>query len=187
MNKNEARLSTLIERISRLGRGLEQATDLHPAQWAVLRYLGQANQFSRSPKALTQYMGSTKGTVSQTIIALEKKGLLKKTESSTDARSTNIELTETGEKVLETDPLLTLERKLNAGDKSNEQLTAELESMLYHLISENGGRMFGQCNTCKYFRKNYNSTNVSPHQCGLLDVSLSAIDSEEICVEHELS
>lgn len=187
MSKNEARISTLIERIGRLGRGLEQATDLHPAQWAVLRYLSQANRFSRSPKALTQYMGSTKGTVSQTIIALEKKGLLEKVGSAADARSTNIELTKMGEDILSTDPLIALERRLISTQESSEQLASELESLLHHLISENSGRMFGQCNTCKYFKKNQNQSKVSPHQCGLLNVPLSANDSEKICVEHELA
>lgn len=181
------RISTLVERISRLGRGLEQATDLHPAQWTVLRYLNQANRFSRSPKALTQYMGSTKGTVSQTIIALEKKGLLEKVVSAEDARSTNIELTKMGEKTLTTDPLIALEQKLTPNMKANEELALELESVLYYLISENAGRMFGQCSTCKYFKKDQNKSKVSPHQCGLLNVPLSANDSEKICVEHELA
>ncbi len=39
----------LIDRLERLVRASEQAGDLNPAQWEVLRYLARANRFSRTP------------------------------------------------------------------------------------------------------------------------------------------
>ena len=39
----------------------------------VLFYLNQANRFSNTPQALTEYLGLTKGTVSQTVLVLESR------------------------------------------------------------------------------------------------------------------
>ena len=68
------RAASLIDRLGRLMRSGEHAGDLNPAQWEALRYLARANRFSRTPAALAQYLGSTRGTVSQTLIALEDHG-----------------------------------------------------------------------------------------------------------------
>ncbi len=69
----------LIERLDRLVRSGESGHGLNPAQWEALRYLARANRFSRNPAALADYLGSTRGTVSQTLIALEQKGHVART------------------------------------------------------------------------------------------------------------
>ena len=65
-----------LERLTRLMRAGEHEGGLNPAQWEALRYLSRANRFSNSPIALTRFLGSTKGTISQTIKALERKGFI---------------------------------------------------------------------------------------------------------------
>ena len=67
-----------LERLGRIMRAAEHDGELNPAQWEGLRYLGRANRFSNSPGALTRYLGATKGTVSQTLKALERKGFIAK-------------------------------------------------------------------------------------------------------------
>jgi predicted transcriptional regulator len=62
-----AHLIDRLERLTRAGEGL----GLNPAQWEALRFLARANRFSRSPAAVADYLASTRGTVSQTLIALE--------------------------------------------------------------------------------------------------------------------
>jgi len=71
-------IAALIERIGRLLSTDAHAAGLLPVQWEVLRYLRRANRFSRTPAALTAYLGLTKGTVSQTLRALEGRGLVRK-------------------------------------------------------------------------------------------------------------
>ena len=71
-----AQLREQLERLSRLIRQQGFHEGLNPAQWEALRYVSRANRFSNSPGALAQYLGSTKGTVSQTILSLEKKVFL---------------------------------------------------------------------------------------------------------------
>ena len=65
-----------LERLTRLMRAGEHEGGLNPAQWEALRYLARANRFSRTPAALADFLGTTRGTVSQTVIALERTGHL---------------------------------------------------------------------------------------------------------------
>ena len=73
-----------LERLARVMRAREHEDGLNPAQREALRYLARANRFSNTPGALTRYLGATKGTISQTVMALERKGLIAK--AARDAR-----------------------------------------------------------------------------------------------------
>lgn len=174
----------LLERLGRLIRTEEQISDLYPAQWSVLRYLARANRFSRTPMALTDYLGSTRGTVSQTLIALERKGLITRTKSLRDKRSVDIELTEAGRSQLEDDPIFDLAADIKSALKTGQsQARNALERILAQLISTNKGRPFGQCKTCRHFRRRPSSSRDAPYFCSLLDADLTASDSEKICFE----
>src|SRR6266540_3826854 len=86
-----------LERLSRLMRASEFGDGLNPAQWEALRYLARANRFSNSPGALTRYLAATKGTISQTVIALERKGYIAKANRPGEKRSIILTLTARGE------------------------------------------------------------------------------------------
>ena len=86
----------MLERLARLMRASEHDGDLNPAQWEALRYLARANRFSNSPAALTRYLGATKGTISQTLMALDRKGYIAKAERPGEKRSITLTLTVTG-------------------------------------------------------------------------------------------
>ncbi|MEE8171570.1 MAG: MarR family transcriptional regulator, partial [Alphaproteobacteria bacterium] len=72
------RVSELIDRVGRVTRGLQFVNGLSPAQWEALRFIARANRYSSNPTALAKFLGSTKGTVSQTLISLEKKGYVQR-------------------------------------------------------------------------------------------------------------
>ena len=178
--------ANLLERIGRLARTEEQVGDLYPAQWAVLRYLARANRFSRTPMALTKYLATTRGTMSQSIIALERKGYVERIPSETDKRSVNVELTDAGRAKLASDPVQKLADELSAAlGRQVAELADMLAALLREIIRSNGGQLFGQCKTCRHFVVDGGSTRREPHHCGLLDVGLSAQDSEMICVEQQ--
>jgi DNA-binding MarR family transcriptional regulator len=92
-----------LERLARLLRQSGHAKGLNPVQWEALRYLERCNVLSHSPGAMAKYLSSTKGTVSQTIKALEKKGLLSKHVDPKDSRGVALYLTEAGRAVLADD------------------------------------------------------------------------------------
>ena len=174
----------LLERIGRVLQNDGHSEGLKPTQWEALRYFARANRYSRSPSALTAWLGVTKGTVSQTIMALEKKGLVEKATSEDDRRQVRIEVTPKGEMLLRRDPLGALSASLSKLPASRRQaLHDDLSGFLRAALRRRDGRPFGACKTCRYFRKH--APGGAPHKCGLVDEPLSAGDSEMICVEHE--
>lgn len=176
----------LIDRLDRLARGGEAAGELNPAQWEALRFVARANRFSRTPAALAEYLGSTRGTVSQTLIALEQKGHVTREPSTRDRRSIMLEMTQTGAQALKNDPILALAADIEgAAPDQIEAVVEVLRTALRAMITRNGGRAFGACYTCRHFRKGAGSSRSTPHHCALLDEPLSEADSRAICVEQE--
>ncbi|MEM7123896.1 MAG: MarR family transcriptional regulator [Pseudomonadota bacterium] len=179
-------IAQILDRLSRVLQNEGHAEGLKPAQWEALRYLSRANRFSRTPSALTAYLGITKGTVSQSLNALERKGLIKKTADPGDRRQVRMDLTAKGTRLLARDPLTaTTEAASSLSAAERQAVATGLEELLRRILLERDGRAFGVCRTCRYFRKN--DPNGAPHRCDLLDEKLSANDSERICLEQELA
>ena len=183
-DRSRKRVLMLLERLGRLMQSRGHELGLKPVQWEALRYLSRANRFSRTPSGLTAYLGSTKGTVSQTLIALEGKGLIRKKADPGDRRAVRLELTAAGRRALESDPLEEFAESLAALGKTGEgALERQLTALLSERLEQTEGRPFGICRTCTHFEKK--APEGKPHRCGLLDVPLSAEDAEQICVEQE--
>lgn len=185
MNTDAHKAADLIERIARLMQAEEQKGPLNPTQWEALRYFAKANRFSRTPAALAEYLGSTRGTVSQTVIALEKKDCIKRTPSARDKRSVEIAVTPLGEQQLANDPRQKLASSIEATG-TGLPLEDALSQVLSEAILRNNAKSFGICASCRFFLRTDKSekSDVS-HHCGLLNVPLSDKDAEKICVEHE--
>jgi DNA-binding MarR family transcriptional regulator len=174
---------SLLERLSRIINNDAAVSSLKPAQWEALRYLGKANRFSRKPSALTAYMGVTKGSISQTLNALERKALIEKTTVMGDKRSVTIALTTSGRSTLEDDPLQIFSKAIEQlPHHETAKLNSLLESLLKTALKQRSSTPFGVCKTCKHFKKNAPEGN--PHQCALLQEPLSGEDSDMLCREH---
>jgi DNA-binding MarR family transcriptional regulator len=180
-----SRLPDLLERIGRLLRAARHRTELlNPAQWEALRYLGRANRYSRTPSALTRYLGSTKGTVSQTVIALERKGLVRRGDDPRDRRSVRLGLTPRGRANLQRDPMAGLLDGIDPALLT--RLESDLADLLIHLQRSNQRRAFGLCSTCRFFQRDVEDAQAGgPHRCGLTLEPLSDGESLQICAEHE--
>jgi DNA-binding MarR family transcriptional regulator len=178
--------AAMLERLCRLMRAAEHEGDLNPAQWEALRYLGRANRFSNSPGALTRHLGATKGTVSQTLIALEKKGLVVKAPRAQEKRSLALRLTEPGTAMLMRDPWQRLVAGIDKlGPKTRKRLGKGLRELLQGELVRGNFRSFGVCRSCRYFgEKAAEAEAGGPHRCLLFNQPLSASESRQICVEH---
>lgn len=155
---------------------------LLPVQLAILGYLRDANRYSNMPQCLTEYLGLTKGTVSQSLKLIEERGWVLRQSDETDRRLVRLALTEAGREVLEQAPgdsWRSAVEQLPAGEQ--EQLRASLTRLLAFWQQARGGKTFGVCRTCRHFRP-----GESVHQCGLTGEALSDADSEQICREHSL-
>lgn len=178
-------ITVLLERLSRVLHNEFHLAGLKPTQWEALRFLARANRFSRTPSAVTAYLGMTKGTVSQTLNALERKGLLRKVSDAANRRTVRLELTDRGLALLQQhDPLHNVTQAVS-GLSSTQQhrLAHDLEQLSRDLLKYRNGRSFSVCKTCRFFQAYADAG--TPHRCGLLQVALSADDSECICIEHE--
>lgn len=176
------RVILLLDRLSRLTRELQFVDGLNPAQWEALRFIAQANKFSRSPTALAEYLGATKGTVSQTLIALESKGLITRCKKTCDRRQVDLCLTEAGEAMLAKDPMQTLERAASemAADLGP-QLIKGLTRLLHDLQSQHKVMEFGVCQDCSLFCVQDGGTGL----CGNNGQAISVEEKTKICVNYK--
>ncbi|NTX10783.1 winged helix-turn-helix transcriptional regulator [Myxococcus sp. CA051A] len=180
------RLYVLLERLGNLLRTEERAAGLphglQPVHLQALRYLQSCNRYSNTPAALTEYLGLTKGTVSQTLLLLEEKGLLRKQADTEDRRVIHLLLTEAGRAVLKQAlPPELFKRALAGLPGDGAALDESLTELLRALQAANAQRSFGACGTCKHFQRE----GAGRFRCGLTQDPLSREDSQLLCREHE--
>jgi MarR family transcriptional regulator, negative regulator of the multidrug operon emrRAB len=175
----------LIERISSLLRSEERkqyaAIGLQPVHGQVLEYLDRCNQYSNTHAAVAEYLGLTKGTVSQTIQILERKHYLQKTVDQSDARIVHLSLTITGKQLVdELKPLNIFKQAENTvNDQDFKSLGQALQSTLAVLQTVNKSKSFGICRSCSYFLIESNH-----YLCGFTNEGLAREDTDKICREH---
>lgn len=170
----------LIKRLARIEAGEVWSDDLNPAQRAALEYLEQANRFSRAPSHVADYLGSTRGTVSQTLKALQRKGYLTEHRSETDKRSVSFDLTDRATKALaKRDILEQILSELPAS--SLEDAFNSLQSTLDVALSKNKQKPFGICRSCTFFERGEQGA-----KCALLKIALAEDETQKICHEHKL-
>jgi hypothetical protein len=131
--------------------------------------------------AVTDYLGATKGTVSQTLKVLETKGYLTKVMDVKDRRVQHLKVSKSGHQILSSflPPAIFSEASNQISEIDNNQMTILLTQMLRELQRANQSKTFGVCNSCSFFR-----SDGKQYHCGLTKESLSTDDSNKICREH---
>lgn len=125
----------VMVQILRYTSSMSFAEGLNPAQWAALRYFSQAVPSARTVTAFARYHGTTKGTASQTIAALTRKGLLDRKRDEKDGRSVQFQLTDKGEQFLAEDPLHQLSASIQSLDVGHQMALAEaLEAIMRNMM-----------------------------------------------------
>jgi DNA-binding MarR family transcriptional regulator len=120
--------------------------------------------------------------VSQTLNALESKGLVKKQIDLKDRRSKKLSLSTKGEKLLQRDPLEQTVAAVNElGDSAQRALSKNLQALLTLRLTAQHRQPFGQCQDCRYFARQHPSGG--PHYCQLLQEKLAEVDAPAICFE----
>jgi DNA-binding MarR family transcriptional regulator len=176
----------ILSRFARIIAAQGYDHGLQPVQWQALRFLEVANRFSRTAKGLTAWLGQTKGSVSQTLIALEAKGLISRETDSADARVVRLNLTQAGRALL-ADGQTSLPQRMLGHLTNVDQLLfmGFVQTMLRTELSKSGGRPFGLCRDCRHFVRDDGSGG--QYNCALLQVQLKELDSQKICIEQEPS
>jgi DNA-binding MarR family transcriptional regulator len=171
-----------FERLARLLRQAGHTHGLNPVQWEALRYLARCNALSHSPGALARYLGSTKGTVSQTVKSLTAKGLVEKQMGGQDKRGVSLFLTDAGRGLLAQDDGLVLRADIaELSDKTRRRFDRALEALLEQERLRQGEPSFGTCEDCRFYREA--SSGMAAH-CMKVNATVTAEETMLICVEH---
>lgn len=169
------RLAALIQQLVR-----EDAAShgLLPVHLQVLSFLAQANRYSDMPIAVADYLRITRGTVSQTLSPLERRGLIRKEADPRHGKWIHLSLTAAGEAVLTTSWMHRLEQALAASSADTQAFRDDLAGVLSCLQALNDHRAFGQCRQCAHFLK-----EDTAYRCGLTGDVLASEQTARICRE----
>lgn len=177
------KLFDLLERLNSLQRSWlrshEELESLPPVQLSALYYLARCNHYSNTPMAVAEYLGLTKGTVSQSLKKLELNGMIARTADAKDRRSVRLRLTEKSRSLMETlFPPAYLQQAQDAMQQDGEQLQALLTQLLRQLQRQENAALFGECHRCRYHQQR----NGQPF-CGLTQEPLPLDSVNLICRE----
>lgn len=179
-------VNDILERLCNLlrteARTFGVKSGLQPVQLEALSYLTQCNRYSDTPQAVAEYLGLTKGTVSQTLKVLQQRGLLTKHPDQQDKRLVHMKTTLAGRQVIEDGfPAQGLGRALaDKNTKEVSRLAEGLQSLLRDMQRANGLKTFAACHTCRF-----NERRDGGYFCGLTQEPLSNEEVTLICREHE--
>jgi DNA-binding MarR family transcriptional regulator len=175
----------LIERIGMLLRAEERkrfaTLGLQPIHIQVLSFLDICNSYSNTPASVTEYFGLTKGTVSQTLQVLERKGYLQKQLDEEDGRIIHLILTDQGRQLCaEFNPedfMVVAERSVMANNFTS--LYEALAAMLTSLQKAYQVKSFGACNSCVNF-----DVEDEHFLCSITRLPVFQAETHKICREH---
>ncbi len=171
-------IAHLLERLTAVHRNLLRRfaaeEGLQLAHVEILQYLSICNRYSDSTQAISEYLGQTKGSISQSLGHLEDNGFIKKTQDKNDKRIFHVSISIKGVAVSNR-----LMKRINLDD-SNE-VEPVLKAMLTSIQRKNGLRGFNTCLSCKFNQNPKKNTFV----CGLTNERLTTEDVKKICREHE--
>ena len=175
-------IAELIIQLGRSARLEDGGTTLTPAQWTALRFLSRANVTSRTPSAFASFHATTRGTATQTLKALEQKGLIRRRQCPNDGRSVRFELTDAGRVLLERDPLRDLAEALGSLPESlRSALSTALPQVVATLAAQRAAPSFGTCRDCKHY-----SESDSSAYCACMAAGLAMSELDLLCVNFAL-
>lgn len=183
MDKNPLVLLEMVERLGNLMRAefrrIGADEQLQPVHILALLYLYKANRYSNTPQALANYLGITKGTASQSLMLLDRRGLIERYEDDVDRRVVRLRLSNAGEQFLyEAQPAQQWQQATrNISPNRVRNAVSALREALMTLQEDNEGTQFGTCPGCEHFER----LSARASRCGLMGDRLSGPDTRRIC------
>lgn len=162
---------------------METDSGIQVVHLQILSYLASCNRYSDTPTAVTEYLGVTKGTASQSLARLEEKGLISKRIDPGDGRKVRLAVTRSGADLLARsvpgEAFAASAALLSAGE--TERLAESLRTFLRGLQTAHGSRSFGICRSCRF----HISEGRNRSRCGLTNEPLATAEISLTCREHE--
>lgn len=186
MLKDPLTLLGILDRLANLLRAdlrrIGGASSLQAVHLQALLYLAQSNRFSNTPQALADYLGLTKGTVSQSLLLLDRRGLVERYEDELDRRVVRLRISRSGAELLETAGLNDLWRTATR-DVSATRIRAVVSTLretLARVQDVTGGSNFGTCETCTHWERR----SARVYHCAWYGERLGLTESRQLCRAH---
>lgn len=159
---------------------------LKPTQLAILEFL--AGRDSARVKEIAAHLGVSQPTATDSIAALERKGLVAKESAPGDKRATAIRITTEGKAAFgSVSPIETAAmeaaRSLSPGEQ--EGLLLSLVKMIRHLQEADAIPIQRMCTSCRYFRPYQHSGAAKPHHCNFVNAAFGRNELRIDCRDHE--
>jgi DNA-binding MarR family transcriptional regulator len=163
------------------------AQRLTPTQRRILEFLGSRHE-NLTLSAVARELGVTPATASDSVAALEAKGLIRKRRSLVDGRALALMLTTEGRRSVTElaalpDPLQAAFGSLSGSEQ--ETLYRSAMKMLHDLQESGALPPSRMCVRCKYFEPFRHAQSATPHHCSLVGAPLADRHLRIDCPEHE--
>lgn len=186
-----ARIVEGLERIATALRADDwvraRSAGVNPTQLAILRLLD-----GRGPgwtvKELSLQLGVSQPTVTDSILALERKALIEKQADPADGRAVRIVIISAGRAVVRAgeETAGAVDRAASAlDDDDQEQLLVQLVSVIRQLQEQGAIPIQRMCVSCRYFRPYAHADAAQPHHCNFVDAAFGQQDLRIDCRDHE--
>jgi DNA-binding MarR family transcriptional regulator len=157
---------------------------LSPAQDAILRML-LARPAGLRVRVLAGHLGVRQPTVTGSVIALERKGLVRRQADPADARATIVKVTpEALAQPTAAVPSLAAAALADLGEAEQVSLLKTLIKLIRSLQLRQAIPPQRICVTCKYFRPNVHPEAAEPHHCAFVDAPFGNRALRLDCAEH---
>ncbi len=188
MDKHPLVLLELVERLGNLMRAEARRVgadeQLAPVHVSALVYLAGANRYSNTPQALGAYLGLTKGTISQSLLLLDRRGLIERYQDDIDRRVVRLRLSSTGEQFLyDAQPQMAwIQATRDISPNRIRNAVSALRESLTTFQTDNEGQPFGTCPSCRHFER----LSARAYRCGMMGDRLSGPETRKLCWLYEM-
>jgi DNA-binding MarR family transcriptional regulator len=161
---------------------------IHPTQAQVLVFLARTRPRGLRLSELADRLAVTRPTASESVSALERKGLLVRRRDPVDGRAIQIHLSPEGELAAEEvaewpDLLIEVVDGLDPEEKG--ALLRTLMKLIFGLQARGRIATHRMCVTCRYFQPDAHPDPERPHHCGFVDAPFGDHQLRIDCREYE--
>lgn len=184
----------IVEGLERIATALKsddwvraQAIGVNPTQLSILRTL-EGRNVGLSVKELSFQLGVSQPTVSDSILALERKALIEKRPDPADGRAVRIFITDAGMAAVHTAETAVgavgqATALLDGADQ--EQLLVQIIAVIRQLQEQGSIPIQRMCVSCRHFRPYAHGDAARPHHCDFVDAAFGQQDLRIDCRDHE--
>ena len=178
-------LFDILERLANLQQSCfyrdSQLRHLPSVQISALYYLSHCNHYSNTPGAVAEYLGFTKGTISQSLRKLESQGWISREGDSHDKRIVRLFITDKAREILYgVISQNMIDQACASLHHQGETLQQQLLHLLRQLQKQENQRIFGECYQCRFHQTEQEKT-----YCGLTQELIPKENTRLICREFQ--